>query len=291
MMGSMESIMSTSQQSLPELSFEFFPPQGGDGVDRLLSGTVAKLNAFHPSYCSVTYGAGGSTRSGTQTLVERLLESGVNAVPHLSVGGSSDAELDQLTDHYQHIGVRQILCLRGDQPSNSGQRPVYAKDLVERLRSRYQDHFELSVAAYPEIHPDAASADADIQHFVAKVRAGASSAITQYFYNCDAYAFFLDRCAAAGLTVPVTVGIMPITNIESLQRFSAKVGADIPRWLEKSMSGYAEDEKSLIAFGVDVVTELCEKLLQMGVPGLHFYTLNRWGATSQICRNLGFREI
>jgi methylenetetrahydrofolate reductase (NADPH) len=163
--------------------------------------------------------------------------------------------------------------------------------LVERLRSRYQDHFELSVAAYPEIHPDAASADADIQHFVAKVRAGASSAITQYFYNCDAYAFFLDRCAAAGLTVPVTVGIMPITNIESLQRFSAKVGADIPRWLEKSMSGYAEDEKSLIAFGVDVVTELCEKLLQMGVPGLHFYTLNRWGATSQICRNLGFREI
>ena len=189
--------------------------------------------------------------------------------------------------------MRQILCLRGDRPSGGGQRLVYAKNLVERLRLRlrYQDHFELSLAAYPEIHPDPASADADIQHFVAKVRAEASSATNQCFYNCDASAFSLDRCAAAGLTVHVTVGITPITNIESLQRFSAKVSADIPSWLEKSMWGYAEDEKSLIAFGVDVVTELCEKLLQMSAPALHFFTLNRWGAASQICRNLGFREI
>ena len=203
MIGSIGSIISSRQQSLPELSFEFFSPQGGVGVDRLLSGTVAKLNAFHPVYCSVTRGAGGSTHSGTQTQVERLLGLEVNAVPHLSVGGSSDAELDQPIDHYQHIGMRQILCLRDDQPYGSGQRPVYEKHLVERLRSRYQDHFKLSVAAYAELHPDVASADADIQHFVAKVRARASSAITQYFHYCDAYPFFLDRCAAAGLTVPV----------------------------------------------------------------------------------------
>ena len=277
-------------ESSPSLSFEFFPPKNDEGINRLVSGPAKKLSSFNPEYYSVTYGAGGSTQQGTQRLVERLISAGVNAVPHLSIGSSSYEELDHLISHYRSIGVRGVLCLRGDQPSGSPSQPAYAKDLVEHLTTRYPNQFELAVAAYPEVHPDATSAQTDMEHFAAKVNAGASSAITQYFYNPDAYSFFLDRCEKAGLSIPVAVGIMPITNISALQRFSAKAGADIPRWLMKSMSDYASDEKSLVAFGVDVVTKLCERLLQIGAPGLHFYTLNRWGASSQICRNLGFLE-
>ena len=275
---------------LPSLSFEFFPPRESDGIAKLLHGTVTKLAAFDPDYCSVTYGAGGSTRQGTQNLVGALLEAQIKAVPHLSIGGSTDAALLELVEHYRNIGVTKILCLRGDQPSGDASRPIYAKDLVERLQQHYPKHFELTVAAYPEVHPDASCAANDMIHFSAKVTAGASSAITQYFYNPDAYGFFLDRCAKAGLTIPVTAGIMPITNVEALQRFSAKAGADIPRWLAKSMAIYASDEKGLIDYGVEVVTKLCERLLEIGAPGLHFYTLNRWGASSRICRNLGFLE-
>jgi methylenetetrahydrofolate reductase (NADPH) len=259
-------------------------------VAKLLDGTVTKLAAFDPDYCSVTYGAGGSTRQGTQDLVGALLAAQINAVPHLSIGGSTDAALLELVEHYRNIGVTKILCLRGDQPSGDASRPVYAKDLVERLQQHYPKHFELAVAAYPEVHPDASCAANDMIHFSAKVSAGASSAITQYFYNPEAYGFFLDRCAKAGLSIPVTAGIMPITNVEALQRFSAKAGADIPRWLAKSMATYMSDEKGLIDYGVEVVTKLCKRLLEMGAPGLHFYTLNRWGASSRICRNLGFLE-
>ena len=272
------------------LSFEFFPPKDDAGIDRLISGTASRLSAFRPDYFSVTFGAGGSTRDGTQALVEKLVHSGANAVPHLSVSGSTDAEVDGLIDHYRKLGIRRILCLRGDQPSDGNQQTVYARDLVEQLHQRFPGQFDLSVAAYPEVHPDSASAEEDIRYFAAKVHAGANSAITQYFYSPDAYEYFIERCEKAGVHIPIHVGVMPITNIDSLQRFSAKAGADIPRWLSKSMASFADDDEGLISFGVDVVTNLCEKLLQMGAPGLHFYTLNRWGASSRICRNLGFPE-
>ena len=272
------------------LSFEFFPPKDDASIDRLISGTASRLSAFRPDYFSVTFGAGGSTRDGTQALVEKLVHSGANAVPHLSVSGSTDAEVDGLIDHYRKLGIRRILCLRGDQPSDGNQQTVYARDLVEQLHQRFPGQFDLSVAAYPEVHPDSASAEEDIRYFAAKVHAGANSAITQYFYSPDAYEYFIERCEKAGVHIPIHAGVMPITNIDSLQRFSAKAGADIPRWLSKSMASFADDDEGLISFGVDVVTNLCEKLLQMGAPGLHFYTLNRWGASSRICRNLGFPE-
>ena len=272
------------------LSFEFFPPKDDAGIDRLISGTASRLSAFRPDYFSVTFGAGGSTRNGTQALVEKLVHSGANAVPHLSVSGSTDAEVDGLIDHYRKLGIRRILCLRGDQPSDGNQQTVFAKDLVEQLHQRFPGQFELSVAAYPEIHPDSASAEEDIHYFAAKVQSGASSAITQYFYSPDAYEYFMERCAKAGVQIPIHAGVMPITNIDSLQQFSAKAGADIPRWLRKSAASFAGDDEGLRSFGVEIVTKLCEKLLQMGAPGLHFYTLNRWGASSQICRNLGFPE-
>lgn len=272
------------------LSFEFFPPKDDAGIDRLISGTASRLSAFRPDYFSVTFGAGGSTRDGTQALVEKLVHSGANAVPHLSVSGSTDAEVDGLIDQYRKLGIRRILCLRGDQPSDGNQQTVYARDLVEQLHQRFPGQFDLSVAAYPEVHPDSASAEEDIRYFAAKVHAGADSAITQYFYSPDAYEYFIERCEKAGVHIPIHAGVMPITNIDSLQRFSAKAGADVPRWLSKSMASFADDDEGLISFGVDVVTNLCEKLLQMGAPGLHFYTLNRWGASSRICRNLGFPE-
>ena len=272
------------------LSFEFFPPKDDAGIDRLISGTASRLSAFRPDYFSVTFGAGGSTRDGTQALVEKLVHSGANAVPHLSVSGSTDAEVDGLIDHYRKLGIRRILCLRGDQPSDGNQQTVYARDLVEQLHQRFPGQFDLSVAAYPEVHPDSASAEEDIRYFAAKVHAGANSAVTQYFYSPDAYEYFIERCEKAGVHIPIHAGVMPITNIDSLQRFSAKAGADVPRWLSKSMASFADDDEGLISFGVDVVTNLCEKLLQMGAPGLHFYTLNRWGASSRICRNLGFPE-
>ena len=272
------------------LSFEFFPPKDDAGINRLISGTASRLSAFRPDYFSVTSGAGGCSRDGTEALVEGLVRSGASAVPHLSFGGSTVEDVDELVEHYQNLGIRRILCLRGDQPSDGNHRTVFAKDLIEHLHQRFPGQLELSVAAYPEVHPDSASAEQDIRYFAAKVHAGASSAITQYFYSIDAYGYFIERCDKAGIQIPIHVGVMPITNIESLERFSAKAGADIPRWLSKSMAGYADDDKGLVSFGVDVVTNLCEKLLQMGAPGLHFYTLNRWGASSQICRNLGFPE-
>jgi methylenetetrahydrofolate reductase (NADPH) len=272
------------------LSFEFFPPKTEEAMDRLVAGPAMKLAAFKPDFVSVTYGAGGTTRQGTPSLVGKLMDAGLNCVPHLSFGGSTPDELNTLVDHYKSMGIKQLLCLRGDNPAEGTDQHIYAKDLVQHIQQRYPEDFELLVAAYPEVHPDAATASEDLTYFADKVRAGASSAITQYFYSPEAYGYFLQACENAGLSVPVHVGVMPITNIDSLKRFSEKAGADIPRWLSKSMANYADREKDLIAFGVDVVTNLCEKLLQMGAPGLHFYTLNRWGASSQICRNLGFLE-
>ena len=228
MMSSEELILSQTDHSgsQPSLSLEFFPPCDVVSIATLLQGAIAKLTTFNPDFCSVTYGAGGSTRQGTQDLVQAMLATKIRAAPHLSIGGSSDAALAQLVDYYQEIGVTKILCLRGDQPSGAASKPAYVKDLVERLQQHFPKQFELAVAAYPEVHPDASSAEDDFAHFVAKVNAGASSAITQYFYNPEAYGYFLERCA--------------------------KAGAGIPRWLAKSMSSYASDDKGLVDFGVEV---------------------------------------
>ena len=269
------------------LSFEFFPPKDDAGIDRLISGTASRLSAFRPDYFSVTFGAGGSTRNGTQALVEKLVHSGANAVPHLSVSGSTDAEVDGLIDHYRKLGIRRILCLRGDQPSDGNQQTVYARDLVEQLHQRFPGQFDLSVAAYPEVHPDSASAEEDIRYFADKVHAGADSAITQYFYNADAYCRFVDAARGMGLDAPVVPGIMPITSSTQLMRFSDACGAEIPRWIRLRLQAYGDDTASIRAFGLDVVSRLCEQLRSQGAPGLHFYTMNQSVATLEICDRLG----
>ncbi len=270
------------------ISFEFFPPRDAPGQERLITNVAAKLAPMDPEFFSVTYGAGGSTRDGTLNTVRALLSAGHAAVPHLSMGTDDEADIIALLDEYADSGVRHIVALRGDQPSGFGANRFAhnAEALVKLVRRHSGDHFHLVVAAYPEVHPDATSAAADFEFFQRKIAAGASSAITQYFYNAEAYAYFLDRCAQTGVDVPIYAGIMPITNAESLFRFSEKAGADLPRWLRYAMADSSNDD-DLSKFGVDVVTRLCERLFELGAPGLHFYTLNRWGATRRICANLG----
>ena len=220
-----------SNQSHPQscLSFEFFPPKTEAAMDRLVTGPAMKLAWFNPDFVSVTYGAGGATRGGTPALVGKLLDAGLSCVPHLSFGGSTADELNTLVDQYKSMGIKQLLCLRGDNPAEGTDQHIYAKDLVQYIQKHYPEDFELVVAAYPEVHPDAANAKEDLGYFADKVRAGASSAITQYFYSADAYGYFLQSCANEGLSLPIHVGVMPITNIDALERFSAKAGADIPR--------------------------------------------------------------
>ena len=269
------------------ISFEFFPPRDETGQSKLVSNVAAKLAARNPEFFSVTYGAGGSTRDGTRQTVQALFDAGFTAAPHLSMGHDSLDMLYTQVDDYKAMGVKHIVALRGDQPSGFGANKFQnnAENLVRTLRDRYADHFNLIVAAYPEVHPDGVSANQDFEFFRRKVDAGASAAITQYFYAPEAYYRFMDACARHNVDIPVIPGIMPITNAESLFRFSDKAGADIPRWLRYALADIG-DETELIAFGVEVVTDLCERLLSMGAPGLHFYTLNRWGATSRICDNL-----
>ncbi|MEM7098931.1 MAG: methylenetetrahydrofolate reductase [Pseudomonadota bacterium] len=273
--------------STPTISFEFFPPRDETGQARLVENVAAKLAQRSPHFFSVTYGAGGSTRDGTRQTVAALFDAGYSAAPHLSMGSDAVKALYDQLDDYQSLGVKRIVTLRGDQPSGMGSNRFAnnAESLVRIIRDRYGDAFELIVAAYPEVHPDGTSAASDFDYFKRKVDAGASGAITQYFYAPEAYYRFLDACARHNLDIPVIPGIMPITNAESLFRFSDKAGADIPRWLRYALNDI-EDESELINFGVEVVTDLCERLLSMGAPGLHFYTLNRWGATSRICDNL-----
>lgn len=240
------------------------------------------------AFFSVTYGAGGTTRDGTRQTVYRLIDAGFNAVPHLSMGADDKTHIQTILDDYCSRGVKRIVVLRGDQPSGFGANRFThnAEALVNLIRTHCGDQFHLEVAAYPEIHPDASSAEQDLEFFKRKIDAGADSAITQYFYNADAYENFLERCAKAGITAPIVPGIMPITNLASLMRFSQKCGADIPRWLNNVLTDTADDQQATIDFGVDFVSRLCERLLQLGAPGLHFYTLNRWGATTRICQNL-----
>jgi len=273
------------------ISCEFFPPRSDSGVDGLTR-VVDKLAAFGPDFYSCTYGAGGSTRDGTRDTIRHLLSLNLDAAPHLSIGADEKDSIFALLDDYRDMGVRRIVALRGDLPSGVGRaRNTHnAESLVRWIREHSGDHFHLEVAAYPEVHPDAHSPEDDLEFFARKVDAGADSAITQYFYNPHAFYDFADRAAARGLTLPMIPGIMPITNFDGIVRFSKNCGADVPRWVLKRLESLQHDEPGLRAFGIEVVTRLCEDLLSWGVPGLHFYTLNRWGATQAVCGNLGLDQ-
>lgn len=258
------------------ISFEFFPPKTAEGRIRLLEKTTPRLQALQPEYFSVTYGAGGSTRDNTLDIVTQLAQGGYDAAPHLSFGNDDTEAITALLDSYRELGVRRIVALRGDVPSGSGGgRMVQASELVALIRQHSGDHFRIEVAAYPEIHPQAESYDKDIEHLKRKLDAGADSAITQYFFNAESYFYFLDRCAAIGIDKPIVPGIMPITNYENLSRFSRNCGADIPRWICKRIEGYEGCKESIVKFGIEVVTQLCQSLIDNGAPGIHFYTMDQ----------------
>ena len=269
------------------LSFEFFPPKTPAGV-RKLAAVRDRLAARGPEYVSVTYGAGGSTREGTLSTVESMVGAGLDVAPHLSMGSDAPETVRTLIDRYRDLGIRRIVALRGDIPSGMGTgRLHYAVELVRLLREHAGDHFHIEVAAYPEIHPDAPSADADLRFFAEKCAAGADSALTQYFYNADAYFEFCDRVSALGVTTPIIPGIMPITNSTGLRRFSRACGAEIPRWLDRRLDSFEEGSPDFLAFGLDVVTSLCERLISGGAPGLHLYTMNQAEAPEALLDRLG----
>ncbi len=269
-------------------SIEFFPPQTAEGVEKLRL-VRDKLAALKPAFFSVTYGAGGSTRERTFSTVREIVAAGLDAAPHLSCIGSSRESIRGILAEFQAEGIRRVVALRGDLPPGMADPGEfrYANELVEFIRAETGDHFHIEVAAYPEWHPQARSADDDLQAFVRKVNAGANSAITQYFYNADAYFHFVDAVRAAGVTIPIVPGIMPIASFAKLARFSDACGAEIPRWMRKKFEGFGDDADSIKAFGLDVVTELCQKLLAGGAPGLHFYSMNQSGLTSEIWQRLG----
>jgi methylenetetrahydrofolate reductase (NADPH) len=270
-----------------ELSCEFFPPQTAEGVDKLRA-VRARLAALNPGFFSVTYGAGGSTRDRTFEVVRDILREGHAAAPHLSCIGSTRESIRALLAEFKAAGIRRIVALRGDLPSGMADPGEfrYANELVDFIRQETGDWFHLEVAAYPEWHPQAKSPREDLANFKRKVDAGANSAITQYFYNADAYQHFVAEARALGVTIPIIPGIMPIGSFSKLARFSDSCGAEIPRWMRKKFESFGDDADSIRAFGLDVVTELCEKLLAGGAPGLHFYTLNQSALTLEIARRL-----
>jgi methylenetetrahydrofolate reductase (NADPH) len=273
------------------LSFEFFPPKTADGVANLRE-TRVQLAKFKPEFFSVTFGAGGSTTDRTKETVFEIQAEGYQAAPHISCISSSKEEIRELLTAYKNKGIKRLVTLRGDVPS--GEVSVgdfkYANELVKFIRKETGDWFHLEVAAYPEFHPEALSAAKDIANFKRKIEAGANSAITQYFYNADAYFRFVDSCQKEGITVPIVPGVMPIYNYTQLARFSGICGAEIPRWLRLRLEAYANDIPSLRALGVDVVSELCERLLAWGVPSFHFYTLNQAGIISSIIDNISLKN-
>lgn len=283
--------METQKQYRQTFSFEFFPPKTDEGAAKLRK-TWEKLAQLKPKFFSVTFGAGGSTQEGTLNTVKEIKAAGHEAAPHLSCIGSTRENLRTLLNEYREAGIRHIVALRGDIPSGMRERGDfrYANELVEFIRSETGDHFELEVAAYPEFHPQAPSAQQDLLNFKRKVEAGANSAITQYFFNVEAYFSFVDSCEKLGVDIPIVPGIMPITNYTQLARFSDACGAEIPRWIRKRLEGFGDDKESLRAFGLDVVTSLCSQLLEAGSPGLHFYSMNQAGPTTAIWRNLGLPE-
>ena len=271
----------------PKISFEFFPPKTPEGREKLLA-VRDRLAALKPEYFSVTYGAGGSTRDNTRDIVEQIHRGGHTVAPHLSFGNDSEEDVLALLQGYRDAGIRRVVALRGDTPSGAGtHKLVNANELVAMIRAHFGDHFHISVAAYPEIHPDAESYDRDVYWLGEKFRAGADDAITQYFYNADAYFHFLEECTRQGIDRPVIPGIMPITNFQNLVRFSDGCGADIPRWLRHKLAGFGEDAEGLRTFGEEVVARLCERLRDGGAPGFHFYTMNQADATLGILRHLG----
>ena len=270
------------------VSFEFFPPKTPEGIEKLRA-VRQQLYALQPQFCSVTYGAGGSTQDGTLQAVQAILDEGQQGASHFTcVGASRDSVREKLA-LFQSMGVRRLVALRGDLPSGYGSMGEfrYAADLVAFIRAETGDHFHLEVAAYPEMHPQARSPEADLQAYAAKVQAGANSAITQFFFNADAYFRFVDEARKLGADVPVVPGIMPITNASGLLRFADSCGAEVPRWIRLRLQGLGDDAAGIRAFGLDVVTHLCEQLLAAGAPGLHFYTMNQSTAVLEICRRLG----
>ena len=273
----------------PRISFEYFPPKTEAGRDKLLNETTPALNELNPEFFSVTYGAGGTTRETTLGVVSAIGETGIDVAPHLSFGGDDEDTVGELLETYKSRGIKRLVALRGDMPSGMGaaMQLVHANDLVAFVRERTGDHFESEVAAYPQIHPESKSYDSDIQFLKKKMDAGANSAITQYFFNVEAYFYYLDQCAAAGIDKPVYAGIMPITNYEALARFSRNCGAEIPRWICQRMESFGDDSESVRKFGLEVVTQLCQTLIDSGCPGIHFYTMNQVEPTRAIYNNLG----
>lgn len=274
------------------LSLEFFPPRDIAAQERLVR-SAKQLLGLQPEYVSVTFGAGGSTRSGTIETVRLMHNLGCNAAPHLSCIGSTRDFLSSTLDTYREMGIRRVVALRGDLPSGMGGDSGdlhYANELVAFIREHSGDWFHIEVAAYPEVHPQADSAEQDLDYFVGKVNAGANSAITQYFFNADAYFDFVDRAQAKGVSIPIVPGIMPITNYTQLARFSNMCGAEIPRWLRRRLAEFGDDKASLRDFGVDFVTRFSQQLLDNGAPGLHFYTLNNAEVTMAICQQLDLQK-
>ena len=270
------------------VSIEFFPPNTPAGSDRLKA-VVQDLAAVKPEFFSVTYGAGGSTRDKTLATVREIAEAGFEAAPHLSCVGSTHDGIREILATYRAQGIRRLVALRGDLPSGTAVAGEFrfAAELVRFIRETQGDDWHIEVAAYPEVHPEQRYARRDVQHFADKVKAGASSAITQFFYNPDAYFHFVDEVRALGVAVPIVPGIMPFHNYAKVAQFAARDGIEIPRWVAMKMEGYMDDAASIRAFGLDVVTRLCERLLAGGAPGLHFYALNQSGLTLEICRRLG----
>ena len=270
------------------VSFEFFPPNTPVG-DEKLKDVVRQLGALKPEFFSVTYGAGGSTRDKTLRTVQAIAAAGHEAAPHLSCVGSTKEGLRDILATYRAQGIRRLVALRGDLPSGTAVAGEFrfAADLVHFVRQTQGDDWHIEVAAYPEYHPEQRYARRDLQHFAAKVAAGASSAITQFFFNPDAYFHFVDEARALGVQVPIVAGVMPIHNYAKIAQFAARDGIEIPRWVALKMEGYMDDAASVRAFGLDVVTSLCERLVAGGAPGIHFYTLNQSGLSLEICRRLG----
>ncbi|MDB5920902.1 MAG: 5,10-methylenetetrahydrofolate reductase [Massilia sp.] len=268
-------------------SIEFFPPKTPEGAEKLRA-TRARLAQLQPKYFSVTFGAGGSTQQGTLDTVLEILAEGHPAAPHLSCIGASRESIRAILAEFKSHGIRRLVALRGDLPSGYGGAGElrYASDLVEFIRLETGDWFHIEVAAYPEMHPQARSPQDDLQNFARKVQAGANAAITQYFYNADAYFQFVDNVRKLGVEVPIVAGIMPITNYTQLTRFSDMCGAEIPRWVRLKLASFGDDSASIKAFGLDVVTELCQRLLAGGAPGLHFYSMNQAGPTTALWQRL-----
>ena len=271
-------------------SFELYPPKSPEGMEKLKL-AVGRLNAVGPRYFSCTYGAGGSTRERTFETVDWLRGEGIETAPHLACIGSTHDEVHAIARRYIDEGIHRVVALRGDLPSGMGSTGSgtfrYANELVSYLRAEFGDHFLIEVAAYPECHPQAPSAEADLANFKRKVEAGADAAITQYFYNADAYFAFIDACRRAQIEIPIVPGIMPITNYAQLARFSDACGAEIPRWIRRRLEGFGDDRDAIRAFGHDVVLGLCRRLLDGGAPGLHFYTMNQSAPTLALWRDLG----